>query len=538
MRAIPTECDVIVLGLGPTGLFASTYLARLGHRVIAIEKHSSLFGLPRAGHVDHEIVRFLQELGVEQPFLEDAFPVSSYRWYNAEGDVLLEMDWGGQSASGYNSDYMMYQPVLENAVVSAMDKASDRISVQRNLYVTDVGQDDDGVTVSARRCSWHEGDRMVLEEGGVEVRGSFLIAADGARSNVREKLAIPRFDRGFNETWLDVDVKVLRPLPAMDPHQVCDPRRPIFISPLGKRHHRFEWAIRPGEDFADFRDPAKAWELLSTQGVGVGDVEIVRQQVYTFEARVAERWREGRVFLAGDAAHTMPPFMGQGACSGIRDSVNLAWKLDLVLKGIAPLSLLDSYQTERQPHVETWTDLSIRTGEVSCTLDVDEAARRDAMLLGGEAPPMPNFPDLTAGVLDHGHAGDIDDPVGQTFPQRDVTLDGKSGPFDDVAARGFFLAGFGLDPTAHLDGDARAILEQLNAPAFAVSAEAKPGVVVDNDGFYAAWAADHNLVAAIVRPDYYVFGIARDASAISGLVRRLGEGMMLLSPTCREASNG
>ena len=145
MRAIPTECDVIVLGLGPTGLFASTYLARLGHRVIAIEKHSSLFGLPRAGHVDHEIVRFLQELGVEQPFLEDAFPVSSYRWYNAEGDVLLEMDWGGQSASGYNSDYMMYQPVLENAVVSAMDKASDRISIQRNLYVTNVGQDADGV---------------------------------------------------------------------------------------------------------------------------------------------------------------------------------------------------------------------------------------------------------------------------------------------------------------------------------------------------------------------------------------------------------
>ncbi|WP_394833406.1 bifunctional 3-(3-hydroxy-phenyl)propionate/3-hydroxycinnamic acid hydroxylase [Pendulispora rubella] len=535
MSAVVLDCDVVVVGLGPSGLMVAAHLARRGVRVIAIERHEALYGLPRAGHVDHEIVRFLQEVGVEDKFLADAYPIQSYHWYNGQGQRLLEMNWGGVSDSGCNTDYMMYQPVLEDALVTALDRAKLPPRQLRGHQVNEVTQDADGVTVKAQRTRPDGKGGFTLGDEIVTVRGKWLLAADGARSSIRERLGIERHDLGFNEPALVVDARVKRPLPLNDPFHVCDPKRPAFIGPLGKRHHRFELHILPGEDPAEFSRPEKAWELLAKQNIGPDDVEIVRQLVYVFEARVAKQWRDNRILLLGDAAHTMPPFMGQGACSGMRDSVNVAWKLEMVLRGIAPDTLLDSYQTEREPHTRTWIDISIQTGEVLCTRDLEQAAKRDALLLSGQAPPVPEFPGLTSGILDFGPKGERVAPVGSLFPQRAIVRDGQSGFFDDIAGRGFLVVTVDPEVAAKVGQPAREFLQRIDRGVVTISRTPAPGALVDLDGFYADWFAKHGVVAVIVRPDYYVYGVARNADAVDALVARLQAALTGVAP---EASRG
>lgn len=524
------EYDVVVVGLGPTGLMAAALLGQLKHRVAVIEKHPSMFGLPRAGHVDHEIVRTLQDLGVEGPFLEDAYPIEDYHWYNADREVILSFNWGGLSVSGFNSDYMMYQPVMEDAIVSAIRRESKYVSMLQGHEVLRVSQDDDVASLQIVQCVADGRDNLKRVGEPRTLRARYVIAADGARSAIREACGIKRDQQDFNSTWLDVDVFVKRPLPKMNPHQLCDPRRPAFISPLGKRHHRFEWCVLPGESVEDFTSPEKAWTLLAGVGITSDDVEIRRQLVYHFEAKVAESWRDGRILLAGDAAHTMPPFMGQGACSGMRDSANLAWKLDLILRGISSEALLDSYQIEREPHTRTWIDLSILSGEVSCTLDPEAAAKRDAALLAGTAPPMPAFPHLTSGALHKDAQGAVIAPAGELFLQREVVAGTRRGLFDDVVGRGFLLIGRNGDPRIGLsEADSRFLSDIGTTAAWIASAgQSTETAFEDSTGEYARLFDQAGAVAFIVRPDHYIFGAARSAPELSELIGQLKSSLQLV----------
>ena len=525
MSATRDWFDFIVVGLGPSGLMASAYLAQKGYSVAAIERHEKLYGLPRAGHVDHEIVRYLQELGVADLFLEDAHPTGSYTWFNGHGQVLLNVPAAATSLSGFSSDYMMYQPTLDDALLHAIDGAHEAPTMFRGYQLTDLNQNSSGVTaiihrriVDADGCGMLSGDPR-------ELRGGYLLAADGARSQVRERLGIAQNDLGFNETWLDVDTRLKRPIVNREPHQICDPRRPIYVGPLGRRHHRWEWAILPGENPADFTKPEKAWELLAEQDITTEDVEIVRQQVYTFEARLAKQWRLGRIFLVGDAAHSMPPFMGQGACSGMRDAVNLAWKLDLVIKGIAGDAILNTYQAEREPHTERWIDLSVQTGAVSCTLDPKQAAQRDALFLSGDAPPMPDFPILTTGILDVDNDG-RNGLIGTLFPQRMVSRGPEQGRFDDIVGRGFLLItnSSALCPPGW-EGDA--LLQHIGGRVAVLSPDRHNSGFVDHTGYYTEWFEEHGIMAALTRPDFVIYGVARSQTEAVRLVAGLGRAVSL-----------
>lgn len=521
------QFDFIVVGLGPSGLMAASYLSRMGYSVAAVERHKALYGLPRAGHVDHEIVRSLQELGIVDHFLPDAHPVESYTWFNAAGQVLLKFE-EKESVSGYASDYMMYQPVLEDAFVHAIDTARQPVKTFRGYTLIDFNQDDQKVTARIRPTEPSSGHPQADGSADITLSGRYLLAADGARSFVRQHLGIERNDLGFNEVWLDVDTRLKRAIDRVEPYQICDPARPIYIGPLGRRHHRWEWAILPGEDPADFSAPEMAWSLLAKRGIGPDDVEIVRQQVYAFEARVAERWRVDRVFLLGDAAHTMPPFMGQGACSGMRDAVNLAWKFDLVLRGIASDALLDTYEVERKPHVSRWIELSMWTGAISCTLDPDVAAQRDLVLLGGGAPPAPEFPFLQTGVVDL--AGEGDHPiVGKAFPQRGVAIKDQSGLFDDLAGAGFLLVG--RTPfDADLSLQATALLDRIGIKRLAFGAHDQENTLSDPLNYYTPWFNKHGIVSALVRPDRIVFGVARDTKEMNAMIFRLADSLGVRLP--------
>jgi 2-polyprenyl-6-methoxyphenol hydroxylase-like FAD-dependent oxidoreductase len=446
--------------------------------------------------------------------LEDSYPTLEYVWVNADGETLLEFDWGAKGVSGFHSDYMQYQPVLEEALAARI-RRDPRVTVRNGWEVVDFTDHGDHVEVVTARTVRVPGEpRPVVTDERRVLRGRYLIGADGAGSTVRRRLGIERDDLGFNERWLDVDVRKKRDLRFdLDCGQRCDPRRPITILPLGRRHRRWEWALLPGETIAEFERPETAWRLLGEQGIGPDDVEIVRQLVYTFEARTATRWRRGRAFLIGDAAHTMPPFMGQGMCSGMRDAKNLAWKLDLVLRGLAPDELLDTYETERRPHAHDWTVISLEAGKVPCTTDPAAARERDARFRAGWRPPMPDFPRLTGGVLALDAAGG----PGELALQAPVARGGRVELFDDLFdadARWQVIATTG-DPRDLLDAGDRAFLERLGAVF------AHIGPAEDVDGSYAEHFARHGLAVLIARPDFYVYGGARTPCELAQLVAEL-----------------
>lgn len=512
--------DVVQIGMRPVGLTMAALVGQAGHTIAVAEKQHALYGLPRAGHIDHEIVRILQSLDCEGPVMEDSYPTLEYVWVNAVGEKLLEFDWGAPGISGWNSDYMQYQPILERALGDRI-AGDTRVDVLMGWEAVDFREHEDHVEVVLRRTRMMEGDpRPVVTDEERVLRGRYVIAADGANSWVRRWLGIERDDLGFNERWLDVDARKKRDLEfEFDCGQRCDPQRPITILPLGRRHRRWECALLPGETVEEFERPETAWRLLAELGVGPDDVEIVRQLVYTFEARTALEWRRGRFFLTGDAAHTMPPFMGQGMCSGMRDAKNLAWKLDLVLRGLAPDALLDSYEPERRPHAHDWTVISLEAGKVPCTTDPAEARARDERSRAGWRPPMPDFPQLVTGVLAQGPSGDPSYPAGELGLQARVEREGRVGLFDDVfdaGARWQVISTAG-DPRAALDADDAAFLEELGAVFAHVGTG---GDAADVDGRYAAYFAERGVAVVVNRPDFYVFGAA---ASLDGLPRLIAD---------------
>jgi 2-polyprenyl-6-methoxyphenol hydroxylase-like FAD-dependent oxidoreductase len=512
--------DVVQIGMGPVGLTMAAVLGQAGHRVAVIERHEGLYGLPRAGHIDHEIMRILQSLDAEGPTLADSYPTTEYVWVNAHGETLLEFDWGARGLSGYNSDYMQYQPVLEDALAGRI-RGDDNVTILNGWEATAFHDRGDHIEVVVNRTRMEPGNPRPVATGEQRsVRGRYLIGADGAGSAVRRWLGIERDDLGFNERWLDVDARKKRELTFdFDCGQICDPRRPTCVLPLGKRHRRWEWSLLPGESVEEFERPETAWRLLADLGIGPDDVEIVRQLVYTFEARTAQTFRRGRAFLIGDAAHTMPPFMGQGMCAGMRDAKNLGWKLDLVLRGLAPDALLDSFERELRPHVLDWTLISLEAGKVPCITDPDAARERDARFRDGYRPPMPDFPQVRDGILHRDATGTPAAPAGELSLQARVERDGRVDLFDRAFAAGgrWQVVSTAGDPRALLSLAQRELLDALGT----VFAHVGPGADADArdvDGAYAAYGAQHGVEVTIARPDFYVFGAAATLAGLPALV--------------------
>jgi 3-(3-hydroxy-phenyl)propionate hydroxylase len=272
----------------------------------------------------------------------------------------------------------------------------------------------------------------------------------------------------------------------------------------GPRHRRWEFMLLPDEEPAEFEDPARVWSLLEPW-YRPEDGPLTRSAVYEFRSMVAEQMRRGRVLLVGDAAHLTPPFLGQGMCSGLRDAANVAWKLDLVLRGIAGDELLDTVELERQPQNEAIIRLAVELGRILCQLDPEAAAERDAMVRAAPAPPPPELPPLSGGAL-RGN-----DPLAGTLSaQGTVAVAGREGRLDDVAGGGFQLIVAGGDPLAGLSPEQRALVEALAMTVVSLDD------VRDVDGRLTAWLREHDAHAVLVRPDFYVFGSA-------GSPERLGE---------------
>lgn len=287
----------------------------------------------------------------------------------------------------------------------------------------------------------------------------------------------------------------------------------------GRSHRRWEFMLLPDERPDDFADPARVWELLSPW-LGPDDAELTRYAVYEFRAQVAETMRRDRVFLAGDAAHLMPPFLGQGLCSGIRDASNLAWKLDLALRDEAGEELLDSYTAERKPQCEWIVRLSMEMARVSCELDPAVAAERDAALRASETPPPIGLPGIAGGLVQKRSADGPSRLAGTFAVQGTVSGPAGEGRFDDVVGRGFVLLTAEGDPRAALGAEELAFLERLGTHLVSLD-PAQEGAVRDVDGRLTSWLAAHDAAAIIVRPDFYVYGALSCVEDLPPLVRDL-----------------
>jgi 2-polyprenyl-6-methoxyphenol hydroxylase-like FAD-dependent oxidoreductase len=524
------DVDVAIVGYGPVGQALAALLGRAGHRVAVFERFKDIYRLPRAIHLDHEIMRLLQSLGLAEAVVGEMVPLSDYHWFGADGDLLLRFDAPAPARSGWDPDYMFFQPDLE-AGLDALGCAQPGVTVERGWAAEELVDSDAGARLTVRSVVEEEPGRLALTGEVRTVRAAWVVGADGANSFVREASGITRRDLGFQERWLVVDaeprdMEALAHLPTAC--QWCDPNRPTTHAQSGPRHRRWEFMLLPDEHPADFEHPDRVWSLLESW-YRPDDGPLTRSAVYEFRSMLADQMRSGHVLLVGDAAHLTPPFLGQGLCSGLRDAANVAWKLDLVLRGLAPERLLDTVDTERQPQNEAVIRLAIELGKVLCQLDPQVAAERDAMLRQAGPPPPLELASLNEGVLHQPTSGRSEPLAGTLSVQGLVARAGRHGRFDDVVGRGFQLIVADGDPLAELSGEQRALIDTLDMAVASLDPAAPQGVR-DADGRLTGWLAEQGAHAALVRPDFYVFGSASSPSELPELLADL-RAQLQMTPT-------
>ena len=327
---------------------------------------------------------------------------------------------------------------------------------------------------------------------------------------MRAALGVEYEDLGFKQDWLVVDARAVRPDPGLPAYrQFCEVTQPCMTLQMGPEHRRWSFMIFPGESPEDAVKPENVWRRLDRPaGAKPGEFELIRVVSYNFRSLIAREWRRDRVFLAGDAAHQMPPYLAQGLCSGFRDAHNIAWKLALVLDGKATPALLDSYEAEREPNARATVIESMRVGQNVIERDPEKARLRDEKLVALQAEldrggkPLIAFrvPGFEAGFIAAGRSG-----AGAPFPQAKVRDGTREGLFDNVVGTGFAILARGGDPAAALGPDDLAFWTSLGGHV----APLGPGGRGDPDGTYGAFFDGLGCDALIKRPDNHLYGACR-----------------------------
>lgn len=509
---IESEVDVVIIGCGPVGAVTANLLGSQGIRALVLERDAEPHGTPRAVSCDDEAMRVFQRIGLVDEIRREMRVGNEMRFTNGQGETFAHVALSGvDSGFGYPSLFFFHQGTLERILRSGFARYP-QLELRLGVEVVGLSQDESGVTVTAQ-------DRVSGEE--IRVRARYALACDGGRSAAR-RLAGIKLEGTRSEPWLTVTVRLgpgQEPLPT---RFVCDPRGPCFITSLPPDYQRFEMMLEASDDRAATEQP-EAVNARIAPYLDPAKVTIVRAVVYTFQDALATTWQKGRVLLLGDAAHMMPPFLGQGLCSGFRDASNLTWKLAQVLRGASP-ALLGTYESERRPHAAEMAKVSGALGHIFMARDPKLAFARDKVLvLLGRIPRVHRFirdfefkplPAVERGFMSGGKRRSRTAPEGTMFPQPEV-LDatGQRVLLDEVLGPGFAVIGMGMDPRACVPAEARARWDEVGTTFVAVrrpgepATEASQGLlsVVDADGKLEAWFSRAGAKIAVVRPDRFVF---------------------------------
>lgn len=499
-----SDFDVLVVGFGPAGAVAAGMLGRLGHRTLVIDRLTGVYDKPRAIAVDHEIMRHFDNMGIAEDLMPYIAPFTASEHFGAAGQLIRRIDMvPAPYPLGYTPSMVFTQPPVEE-IMRRHAKSFDNVTVQLGVEMLDLQQAGGQVVAQVKDA-----------DGSIrKVSARYAIGCDGASSRVRDLAGIVLEDLIFDEPWLVVDVQVhasgLAKLPE-NSAQFCNPARPVSFVIGPKNHRRWEIMLLPGENPREMEKPENVWKLLSPW-LTPEDGELWRAASYRFHALVADEWRNGRIFIAGDAAHQQPPFIGQGMCQGLRDVTNLVWKLDRVMRGKSPDSLLDSYGKERKRHVEELTGRIKAIGESICILDPEAAAARDARILaeGGGSPPTYTrqeiVPPLRVGIL----AAEDAPARGTLFPQPAIKANGAGELLDKITGAGWRLILDGRDPTMKKPDDATlGDMPDLNIIKISPAGEGSGDALEEKDSVMADWFDRYGVSAVLVRPDHYVFGAVR-----------------------------
>jgi 3-(3-hydroxy-phenyl)propionate hydroxylase len=478
------DYDVAIVGLGPVGATLGNLLAMRGLSVLILDREPNLYALPRAVQFDGECMRLFQTIGIAEPMRPNLLAVPGMLFLDAQGKLLI--DWSRPmhtGPQGWFASYRFHQPDLEETLRRQLTR-HDNVDIRLRHEV-----------FALEQTANHVALRFEDKNAGqlLSTRAQYVVGCDGARSTVRRCMGTSLEDLKSHDRWLVLDVLLNRERPDLGDYaiQYCGSERPAtYIRGIGMRR-RWEFMLPADVDLATIDQPETVWPMLS-RWVTPEEASIERSAVYTFHSVIATGWRQGRLLIAGDAAHQTPPFMGQGMCAGVRDAANLAWKLADVMKGVAHESLLDSYESERAPHARVFIEAAVRLGKV-----ISDTGRASAA--GDEASPreLEKFttpePRLGAGAHEGtGYAGRVS--------EQPVMAGG--GRLDD---------GVGYESVL------------LVSPALAEAATLFGRVVVADSPNALDYLARLDCEAVLIRPDRYIFGTASRLSEVEGMVRRFRE---------------
>ncbi len=490
---------VVIVGAGPVGVTAATLLGQYGVECLVLDRWDGVYPQPRAVHLDDEVYRVLVRLGVAEQFAAVSRPTRGLQLIDRTHRVFAVFDRAADHGRhGHPQANMFDQPDLEHLLRTNL-KDQTTVTLRGNVEVSDVaqvGQDRVRVDFTDRLTGEHE-----------SVLATYVLGCDGANSIVRTAIGTTMEDLQFEQRWLVIDVASTVELDQWEGvHQVCDPQRAATYMRIGGTRYRWEFRLLDGETAADFDSIEAVQPLIGpwVEGIACDQLELVRVAEYHFRAQLADRWRDHNVFLLGDAAHLTPPFIGQGLCAGVRDSMNLSWKIAGVLSGDLPESVLDTYELERKPHARAMIRLARLMG-----LSMTHGGRAGDVLRKLVAPRLHWIPGLRDRLLDsetpplHKSAlvegRGLRRPLNGRLCPNALLADGRR--YDDATRAGFVLVTsvpLSLQQQAVLAGRGTEVLE------------VHPGTPLHT------WLADGSAAAALVRPDFTVLRADRDIAALCG----------------------
>ena len=501
--------DVAIVGYGPAGATFANLLAKYGLRIAVVDQAADVYDKPRAITIDHEVLRVFQACGLDDTIAAHTAPHPGTHYLGVDGGIIKKFDpMPPPFPLGWVPTATFLQPAFEKALrdrLATYDKADVFLSAQ----AIGIAQDDSSASLTIKEAS---GERTL--------RARYLVGCDGANSFVRKTLGISLTDLAFDEQWMVVDAlehgATSRPEKCF---QYCRPSRPGTFLPGPGELRRWEIKLLPGEDPATFGEHDNALKVLASF-TDVSRIEVWRTAVYRFHALLAQEWQSGRIFLMGDACHQTPPFLGQGLSAGIRDAVNLAWKLALVLRGDAQPSLLATYRQERAPHVGAIVALAKEFGLIIGELDLEKAKARDARLReelnSGKAETIRQrfIPNLAGGLIAEGAPA-----AGTLFPQPLVETARGVVHLDDLLSPEFLLVAASPDSLDRLSPLSIETWKKLRGERVIIGAHG----LRETGRLFADWLDEHGIAVAIVRPDRAVFGGARNAAESNALIAALAQ---------------